>query len=196
MNLLDIVLAIIVGGSITAGFVAGFARAAIGLLAVIGGIVIGFWFYEIPAGWASSLISNETIANVLGFVLVFFAVQLAGSIFGKVLSKFLKWTGLSGLDRVFGAGFGLIRGIAMATAFIAVLMAFTPSPPPSWMTGSRVLPYAVEASDAVAWLAPRAVKTAFQNSLAEVRKEWNDQVKRAQEYRQKLGKSKLKSVEQ
>ena len=196
MNLLDILLAVIIGGSLAAGFRAGLARAAIGLLAVIGGIVTAFWFYEIPAAWIHGFVSNATAANVLGFVTVFFTVQLVGGIVGKVLSKFLKWTGLAGIDRVFGAGFGLVRGLMMATAFIAALMAFTPSPTPTWMVGSQFLPYAVEASDAIATLAPRAVKDHFQNSLTEIRKAWDDQVKRAEEYRGKLGKSKLKAVEQ
>ena len=204
MNLLDILLAVIVGGSVVAGFVAGFARAAIGFLAVIVGIPIGFWFYGIPAAWIRRFVSNETAASVLGFLVVFFGVQLAGGLLGKLLSKLFKWTGLSGLDRIFGAGFGLVRGALMAIAFIAVLMAFTPSPLPNWMVGSVVLPYAVDASNACASLAPNALKEAYRNSLAEIRQAWKDQVKKAEEYREKIGgkpskspgKSKLKAVEQ
>jgi membrane protein required for colicin V production len=175
MNLLDIILILIVGGSVAAGFMAGFARAAIGFLAVIVGIGIGFWFYGIPAAWLHSFIQNETIANVLGFILVFF-----------------KWTGLSGLDRILGAGFGLVRGTLAAVAFIAVLMAFTPKPPPNWMVGSTVLPYAIDASNLCAALAPNAMKEAFATMMAEVRQSWDEQVKKARDYREKVVPKKAK----
>ena len=42
MNLLDILLIAIIGISVILGFIAGFARAAIGFFAVIGGILMGF----------------------------------------------------------------------------------------------------------------------------------------------------------
>ena len=84
-----------------------------------------------------------------------FAVTLiAGGILGQILSKIFKWTGLSWLDRTLGAGFGLVRGALVVVAIVAVLMAFTPKPIPYWMTGSVLLPYAVEASDWCAALAP------------------------------------------
>jgi membrane protein required for colicin V production len=196
VNLLDILLAVIVGGSVIAGFRAGFARAAIGFLAVIGGILIAFWFYGIPASWVHSVVDNTTVSNVAGFLMVFSAVQIAGTLASLTLSKFFKWTGLSFLDRIFGAGFGLVRGMMMATGFIAILMAFIPTPNPAWMVNSQVLPYVADASNFITGLAPRAVKDAFNNSLTEIRKDWDDQVKRARQYHDKAGKSKLKPVEQ
>ena len=111
-----------------------------------------------------------------------------GGILGKIISKFFKWTGLSGLDRLLGAGFGFVRGLMMAAAFVTSLMAFTPTPQPSWMVGSQVLPYAVDASNVITAVAPRSVKDAFKNSLTEIRKVWDEQVKNA--------KSKLKTVDQ
>ena len=51
MSLLDLLVVIVVGASVAAGFVAGFARVGIGFIAAILGVVFGFWFYGIPAGW-------------------------------------------------------------------------------------------------------------------------------------------------
>ena len=181
MNLLDLLLAAILGVSIGLGIKAGFARAAIGFLAVIGGILIGFWFYGIPAAWIHGFIESTTLSNILGFLAVFLGFQLAGGILGKVLSKLFKWTGLTWLDRIFGAGFGLVRGVLMAVALVAALMAFTPTPPPNWIAGSQVLPYAMDAAHLCASLAPNAVQEAFRNSMAEIRKTWDDQVQKAKQ---------------
>lgn len=186
MNLLDILLVIIVAASVAAGWYVGFARAAIGFIAVLGGILFGFWFYGIPAAWLRTFLKSETGSNILGFVLVFLAFQLAGGVTGKILSKLFKWTGLSFLDRICGAAFGLVRGALGAVAFVAVLMAFTPRPMPNWMVGSVVLPYAIDAADVCAAVAPRQLKDAYRSSMAEIRKLWDDQVKRAEQLRNKV----------
>jgi membrane protein required for colicin V production len=183
VNLLDVLLIVIVAGSVATAFAEGFARAAIGFVAVVGGILCGFWFYGIPAEWLHHYISsNNTLVNILAFLIVFVGFQLAGGILGKILATFFRWTGLSFLDRIMGAGFGFVRGVLFAVAFVAVLMAFTPSsPPPNWMVNSTLLPYAIDASHVCAALAPRALTDAFGASMDEVRKAWDDQVKRAAE---------------
>jgi len=63
-------------------------------------------------------------------------------------------------------------------AFIAVLMAFTPKPAPNWKVDSKVLPYAIDASNLCAALAPNAIKEAFRESMNDIRKIWDDQVKK------------------
>jgi hypothetical protein len=59
---------------------------------------------------------------------------------------------------------------------IAVLLAFTPKPMPNWMVKSQVLPYAMEASNVIASLAPNAIKTAFRESMLELRRLWDQQM--------------------
>ena len=120
--------------------------------------MFGFWFYGIPAVWIHKFVSSVAFSNLVGFLVVFFACTSLGGLIGKLLSKLFKWTGLSWLDRLMGAGFGLVRGSLMAVAFVSVLMAFTPRPVPAWMTGSFLLPYAIDTSNVLASLAPRALK--------------------------------------
>jgi membrane protein required for colicin V production len=182
MNLLDLLLIVIVGSSLIAGFAAGFARAGIGFFAAIGGMLCAFWFYGMPAAKIHQYISSTMVSNLLGFLLVFLLCLTLGALVAKIFSKLFKWTGLSWLDHLLGAGFGFIRGTLVAVAFVAVLMAFTPTPPPNWMVGSAVLPYAIDASNMVAAMAPRALKDAFHESMFEIETAWNDQVKRAEQH--------------
>lgn len=178
INLLDIVLVIVVGASIAAGFMAGFARVGIGFIAAVSGLLFGFWFYGIPAAWLHRYIHSLTISNLLGFFLVFWGFLAVGSLLGKLLAKLFKWTGLTWLDRLMGGAFGFVRGGLIAIAFVAVLLAFTPKPLPNWMIDSQVLPYAIDASNLCAALAPQAIKDAFRESMLDIRKAWEDQLKK------------------
>jgi membrane protein required for colicin V production len=179
VSLLDLIVLLIVGASVVGGFIAGFARSGIGFIATIFGVLCGFWFYGIPAAAVHRYIHSWTASNLIGFVVVFFGLIFVGALIGKLLSKFFKWTGLSWLDRLMGAMFGLVRGALVAVAFIAVLLAFTPKPTPNWMVNSTVLPYAIDASNTLAALAPTAIKEAFRESMRDIRKIWDEQLREA-----------------
>ena len=183
MSLLDLLLAFIVVSSIIAGYSAGFARVGIGFCAAVLGVLFGFWFYAMPAGWFHKFIHSQLLSNILGFAIVFWAILLAGTVIAAIVAKLFKWTGLSWLDRLLGATFGLVRGAVIGVGFVAVLLAFSPRPLPNWMVNSVLLPYAVDASDLFASLAPTALKEAFRDSLDEIRKDWDEQVNKAQRRR-------------
>jgi membrane protein required for colicin V production len=181
VSLLDLLVVIVIGSSVAAGLVAGFARVSIGFIAAILGVVFGFWFYGVPAGWVHRYVHSVAISNFIGFLLVFWAILAIGALFAKVTSKLFKWTGLSWLDRLLGGAFGMVRGALIAVVMIAVLLAFTPKPMPNWMVNSRVLPYATEASSAIAALAPNAIKNALRESIVELRRLWNEQLIQSRE---------------
>jgi membrane protein required for colicin V production len=181
VSLLDLLVVIVIGSSVAAGLVAGFARVSIGFIAAILGVVFGFWFYGVPAGWVHRYLHSAAISNFIGFLLVFWLILAIGALFAKVTSKLFKWTGLSWLDRLLGGAFGMVRGALIAVVMIAVLLAFTPKPMPNWMVNSRVLPYAMEASNAIASLAPSAIKNALRESMLELRRLWNEQLVESRE---------------
>ena len=117
---------------------------------------------------------------------MFWAFLMAGAVLAKLISKVFKWTGLSWLDRLLGAAFGFVRGALITVAMIAVLLAFTPKPMPNWMVQSQVLPYAMEASSAISALAPNGIKQAFRESMLEMRRLWDEQLKKSREELRKL----------
>lgn len=184
MNLLDILLVLVVGASVVTGLMAGFARVGIGFIATITGLLCGFWFYGIPAAWIHQHLHSKTASDLLGFFIVFFAFVSLGAMLGKLLSQLFRWTGLTWLDRLLGGAFGFVRGALIAVAFIAVLLAFTPKPTPNWMVNSSVLPYAIDASNLCASLAPREIKEAFRESMRDIRKIWEDELKKRQRKKQ------------
>jgi membrane protein required for colicin V production len=176
LNWLDITLIVIVGISVADGVVRGFARSGIGLVAAIAGIVLGIWFYGIVAYFFLPYVSSEGIANIIGFLLVFFGCLVAGALLGKLLAALFKWVGLSWLDRMLGALFGLLRGGAMAIAIILAILAFAPNRPPGSIVGSHYSAYLMDAARFCASLAPRELRDDFYEGYDQVRELWREAV--------------------
>ncbi len=172
MNWLDIALVAILGLSVVGGFVKGSARLVVGTAAAILGLLCGLWFGGTAGVFLVPYVSHQGIANFLGFLLVLFGVLILGALLGKLLSVMLKWVGLSWLDRLLGAVFGLLRGLVFAIALVLALMAFSRQPPPSSVVQSRLAPYVIDAARLCAQLAPRQVKDAVRDSYEKIRKTW------------------------
>jgi membrane protein required for colicin V production len=189
MNLLDLLLVVVVGISVATGFLAGFARVGVGLIATISGLIFGFWYYNVPAIWLRDHWTMPVnLSNMFGFLIVFLMFTSAGAIIGLLLARLFKWTGLTWLDRLLGGVFGLVRGALLAVICVAVAMAFTPKPLPAWMVGSQVLPYVVDASNLCSKVAPESVKEAFRDSMFEIRKLWEEELQKKHKKQEKFQK--------
>jgi uncharacterized membrane protein required for colicin V production len=68
-------------------------------------------------------------------------------------------TGLSIVDHLLGAGFGLLRGLLVAVAFVMGVMAFSKDgTPPRAIEESRVAPYVSQAARVFAAMAPARIE--------------------------------------
>jgi membrane protein required for colicin V production len=172
LNWLDIVLAVIIISSAIAGLRAGFTRVVIGLLATVVGLVAGFWSYRLVGGQLHPWISSQPVANIVGFFLIFFGVALLGSLLAALLSRLLKWVGLSWFNYVLGGVAGFARGALVVAVLANVLVAFAPSPIPVYLRESRVLPYAHGVASVLAELAPRQLKDSFSHQMDNLKQIW------------------------
>jgi membrane protein required for colicin V production len=178
MNWLDIVLLIILAASIFSSFRNGLTREIVGLVAVVLALVIGSWFYSLVGGYLLPYVSSRGIANFLGFILVFVAVLMLGSLVSFIIGKFLKLTGLSIVDHLLGAVFGAIRGVLISVALVMAMMAFAvPGHAPQSVVNSRVAPYVVDAARVCAAMAPYELKEGFHKTYAQVKTAWAGAVK-------------------
>ncbi len=178
MNWLDVALALIIGGSVIAGLMRGFARVFVGIVAAILGLILAAWFYGTAGGFLTPYVSHKSIASLVGFLLVFCGVLLCGAVAAKLLGMAFRWVGLGWLDRLLGGALGLVRGVVVAVVVVMVLMAFTIEPPPRSVVESAIAPYVIDAAGVMAWLAPRELKDGFARSQERVRKAWMDALAR------------------
>jgi membrane protein required for colicin V production len=177
MNWLDIVLLLILAGSVFTSFRKGFSREIIGLAAVVLAIVLGIWFYGTAGAMFLPYLSSPGAAHLAGFAVVFGGVLLLGAIVSAVVGKFLKVTGLSIFDHMLGAGFGLARGLLIGVALVLGIMAFSGSgAPPASVVHSRTAPYVIDGARVVSSIAPHEMREGFRKTYAQVKSAWEKTV--------------------
>jgi membrane protein required for colicin V production len=173
MNWLDIVLGLILVASVLSSFRKGLSREIIGLVSVLAALVLGVWFYGTAASYLAAHIASPLAADFAGFALVFCGVLLIGALLGWMVGKFLRISGFSFLDHLLGTGFGLLRGVLIGVALITGIMAFSPADqPPGEVVHSRLAPYLVGGSRAVAAIAPHELKVGFRKNYERVQAAW------------------------
>jgi membrane protein required for colicin V production len=168
----DVLLALIVLMSAAAGLKTGFARVIVGLIATITGVLLGFWCYRIVGAKLAPYVSTTALADLLGFLIIFFGILIVGALIAALLATFFRWIGLSWFDHFLGGIAGLIRGILIVAGVAAVLVAFMPSPVPAFIANSRVLPYASQVAAALAEAAPRDLKDSFFQEWQNLKRFW------------------------
>ncbi len=178
MNWLDPLLLLVIGLSVLAGLLRGFARASFGLISVVAGVLCALWFYPLVGSWLDEKVHSVQTANLVAFFLIFAAVIALGGLVGALLAKLLSLVHLSWLDRLLGGAFGLVRGILMAAVIVLAIMTFSSKPPPRAVTHSRVAPYVMETARGLAAAAPHQVKEGFRQSYDKVREFWDTRVKK------------------
>lgn len=182
MNWLDIVILTLVVGSMVGSAWKGFSREVAGLISSVAALVLALWFYGSAGDFFLPYTSTKAVASFLGFLVIFLGVLLAGAMVGWIVNRFIQSVGLTWMDRLLGAGFGVLRGLLFATALVMILMAFTPGPlenvPPRSVVESRFAPYVLEGSRVVVALAPHEVKAGFRKSYDRVKEIWQSAIRK------------------
>jgi membrane protein required for colicin V production len=177
MNWLDIIVLLIVAASVFTSFRKGLSREVIGLVSVVLALLLGIWFYGTAAAFIQPHVSSRTAANLGGFLVVFAGVLLLGHLVSYVVGRFLRVTGLSIVDHLLGAGFGMVRGALVAVALLMAIMAFRDGDrPPAAVVNSRLAPYVAGAAQLFANVAPHELKEGFRKTYGEVKSAWRTTV--------------------
>lgn len=182
MNWLDLLFIVLLAFSVASSFSRGFARELIGLIAAVAALLCGLWFYRVAGEALRPYVGSREVANLLGFLLVFAAVIVAGWVLSLLVGMAMKLVGLSWLDRLMGAGFGLVRGVVVSVAVITAMVALAPGgdakTPPRAVVESRIAPYLIDAARAATRAAPKELRDEFDRRYSEMKRIWGDALKR------------------
>ncbi|MGV7221292.1 MAG: CvpA family protein [Nitrospinales bacterium] len=120
MAIFDILLIIVVVFSLIYSIFKGMTREIFSLLSLAAGYIVAVRYKSVGADWLIQYITNETAARLISFGLLFMITAAIVSVIGWYVKKLIHSSGaLSGLDRFFGAIFGVVKGV-----FIMVLLMF------------------------------------------------------------------------
>ena len=150
--------------------------AVLGVFAV--SLALGAWrglVREVVAilGWVIAFLAANLLAGPLGpampqaipspelrvaaaYVSVFAVSLILTSLAGLLLSKVVQAVGLGGIDRVLGAGFGVLRGLLIVLA-AAVVAGLTSAPRQAWWRDSVSGPLLAQAAATVKPLLPQTL---------------------------------------
>ncbi|TCS41447.1 CvpA family protein [Reinekea marinisedimentorum] len=98
----------------------GFAKEAMSLASWLIALIVARLFSDNLASLLTSWLANEAHRYTVAFVILFIATLIVGSLINHLLGEFIKITGLSGTDRALGTVFGLLRGIVIVVAMLAL----------------------------------------------------------------------------
>jgi membrane protein required for colicin V production len=154
-NLLDLCLLIVMVFFLVKALMRGFVREVIGLVGAVAAIVTSVMFYE-PLG---RMLADLTAIKAAWWPAVAFALILlvVFSIFlyiGSMLHRLILSGPLSGLDRLLGAGVGLVKGLLICYLLINLLLLVNPFKTLEPLQKSMVSPYVVRAGNFIKDMIP------------------------------------------
>jgi len=159
VNWVDAVILAAILSTVFEGAAKGFLRTGIGFIALVCGFLFGMWLYPYAGGFWQN--APPYRANLQGFAAVFVAILILGAIVEWGLGKLRKDQSKSWMDRIAGAGVGLVRGVVGATVVLLIVLAFMPKPMPRPVRDSRLAPTMLSTARVFAESAPPEIKEGF-----------------------------------
>ncbi len=153
MPIIDIIIAIALLASIIIGFVRGFVKEAISIVTLVVAIWASLYFGPAVGEVSQSWLTSEGAQTWFGRILVFAIVLSIGGLFGWGVSKLVRLSVLSGLDRMLGSLFGALRGIVLV-ALLVIGGQFSGFDNDDWWLQSRLLPHFEVVADWIKVMAP------------------------------------------
>jgi membrane protein required for colicin V production len=163
MNVLDWLIAAILLLSALLAASQGFVFELFSLVGTVAGYLLAAWNYPYVARILAPYLKNDLIASGAAFLLIFLAVIVLAGIAGRVARWATKSVGLSLLDRLLGAAFGVLRGSLMVMVLVMAMASFLPSS--SALSGSRFAGYFLAAGRAAIYAGPGDFKHRFREGL-------------------------------
>jgi membrane protein required for colicin V production len=168
---LDYICVFVVLVSITFAVLKGLVREIVSLIALIGGFILAVHYYSVVGKGLSDYSKTDSIANFLGFLIIFLGCILIGAITAMLINRFVKAASLKWIDRLLGGLFGFLRGWAIASVLVFALIAFPVRE--NVVADSILAPYLLAGARSAIILVPQDLKDAFEEQYKKVLEAWN-----------------------
>lgn len=126
MNLFDILLLLIILVCFGAGLRSGLIKQVFSLTAIIGGVALGFFFYE-PLGailLEKKIIAEPKIADILGFLIVACLAYMLIHYLSHFLTDLLEKIKMGWFNHLLGGALGFIIGLLLCYLVVTGIKQF------------------------------------------------------------------------
>jgi len=142
LNFIDYILIAIVGLSMVLSLWRGFVREMISLIGLVAAFLIASRASGATGDFLGTWVTNETVADIAGFALVFIIIMILVALIGAIIRKLVDMADLTATDRTLGVFFGAARGLLLISLCFLVYTSYT-KPDAKWVKGSMLAPYAI-----------------------------------------------------
>ena len=155
MTALDIIVLFLIGAGAIFGFMRGFVQEAFSLVAWLLVIAAVRVLHAPVTDWLTGPVGTAAGAAVLAFIAIVIVTYALGRCLAKSMGEKSRQSVLGPIDRVFGFGFGAVKGLIGATLiFLLFVMVYETAfggkvKRPEWMTASRTYPLFNASGDAL-----------------------------------------------
>ncbi len=140
MSSFDSGVLIVLGLSLGFSFFKGMIREIFSLLAYFTGYFCANQFGGEATTHLSGFITNQTMAKIVGFFLVFIGVSILVKLVGKMFKSLMAASGMSTFDRFVGALLGVVKAVFFLSIGVMILELF-PDLDKKITEGSQTAPY-------------------------------------------------------
>lgn len=174
MNTFDIIVSVIFGYCLVRGLFRGLVKELASIIGVFSGFYAAYTYYQEAARMMSGWISNTAYLNIISFLLIFCLIFVIVSIMGIIIKYLLNIVFLGWIDRLFGAVFGMMKAVLIASVLFIVFTSFLPKGG-SVVEDSVLSPHVMMVSEKMAKVIPKDMKNEFQSNILELKKSWEEQ---------------------
>jgi membrane protein required for colicin V production len=175
LTVLDWVLIAIIAYSTVRAFLRGFLREVFSLVGLIAGVLFASWNYSSLSVRLHRWITPDTTAQIVSFLLIVATIMIICALAGKLLRTSADAIGLGFVDRLLGAGFGMVRGCLLGVACMMILAAFGPRS--DWVKNSQLTPYFLAGAHGVSFVVPHNFEQQIANGAAQLKHSAPDWIK-------------------
>jgi membrane protein required for colicin V production len=140
MNSTDYVVIAAIILSAVVGAARGFLREAVAVVAWVIALFIAWHFSDLIAPHLGGLMSDSEVRPWAARVIIVLLVLLLGAAVGAMLGHFVRLSIFSGMDRLLGFGFGVLRGFVLLGVFV-ILGQLLRLQDERWWRHSLLIPY-------------------------------------------------------
>lgn len=168
MTVVDWAIVGIVVLSVVTAAVQGFFFEVFATAGAVAGYLLAAWEYPWVAARLRPYVKEGWMADLAGFLAIFFGVLLLGGFAGRIARWVVRKAGLSFFDRLLGAAFGLVRGVVTVGVLVMALAAFAPGS--KLLDRSELADFFLVAARGLSWVAPASVRQKVQEGAEVLRR--------------------------
>ena len=140
MNTTDYVVIAVVVLSAIVGAVRGFLREAIALCVWIVALFVAWHFSDLIEPHLGGLLASSHVRPWAARVIIVALILLFGAALGAIIGHYVRLSIFSGMDRLLGFAFGLLRGFVLLGVFV-ILGQLLQLQSERWWGRSVLIPY-------------------------------------------------------